>query len=133
MNLHTEKARRVLAVLCGCLWLVAAIGTHIPAWGVPQTGCSDKTLHAAGYAVLAGSFLLALWSRGIRRKKRFLLAILVLLVYAAVDEITQPLVGRYASVLDWVADAVGVGIAVLIDIIIGGTIFIIGRLRTDKV
>lgn len=132
MNGHSQKAQKFFLFLCGCIWGIAAIGTHIPAEHIPKTGYSDKTLHLLGYTILAGSFLLAMWSRRFSRKKRILRAIIILLVYAALDEITQPLVNRYASVLDWVADAAGVGVAVLVDLIIGWKKAIIRRLKTDK-
>jgi len=118
VNARSQKTQRFFLLLCCCIWLIAAIGTHIPIEHIPETECSDKTLHFLGYAILASSFLLAMWSRGISRKKRILRAIIILLIYAALDEITQPLVNRHASVLDWLADGAGVGLAVLLDLTI---------------
>ena len=58
-------------------------------------------------------------SKGVSRRKRFLRAAIIILIYAALDEITQPLVNRYASIIDWLADAAGMGVAILTDLIIG--------------
>ncbi len=132
MNWHSIKTQRFSLFLCVCVWLAAAISTHLPAERIPKTGYSDKTLHAVGYAFIAGTFLLAMWSREVGRKKRFLLAFIILLVYAAVDEITQPLVNRYASIFDWLADTVGVGLALLADLGLGWIKHTLHRPKPDN-
>jgi VanZ family protein len=72
--------------------------------GVP----SDKSLHFIAYFVLGvlASATLAAW-------RRWTLGDVVglalgLLLFAAADEITQPLFGRFADVADWFADCRGV-------------------------
>lgn len=132
MTARSQKTQKFFLLLCGFIWLFAAIGTHIPAERIPETGYSDKGMHLLGYAILGSSFLLAMWSRGLPRKKRIFRVIIILLIYAALDEITQPLVNRHASILDWIADASGVGIAVLVDLLIGCKNSIIHRLKTNK-
>ncbi|MBN1943248.1 MAG: VanZ family protein [Phycisphaerae bacterium] len=107
--------RRSAAVLCAVVWLAAATATHIPADAYAQITLGDVTLHFLGYLGLSGVFLLTLRLHGAGWKKRALTAIPVLLIYAVLDEITQPLVGRCAAVSDIVANAVGVFAAVGLD------------------
>ena len=71
----------------------------------------DKVEHVVAYGVVAGLFLLAL-----RRPVRPVTVGLILtglLAVGALDEVTQPLVNRVASGSDFVADVVGIGLAVL--------------------
>lgn len=110
----TPAIRRISLVLLVALWLLAFAGTHVPAGDLPRVGASDKTLHAAAYFVLAGCFWAVLALRGAVRKPRAALVLCCLLIYAAIDEATQPLVHRHASALDWLADAVGVAAAVTV-------------------
>jgi len=65
----------------------------------------DKLLHVAGYAVLAGTTLVALRERTLG----VVLAVIVLVTgYGGVVELLQaPVPGRSVSLLDLVADAVG--------------------------
>lgn len=102
------------AVLCVCLvaWLAALVATHVPPPKLPTYHVSDKTLHAVGYFVLAGLFWLSLAGYGVRTRRRVLLVVCVMIVYAAVDEKTQGWVNRNPDVLDWLADAVGTVLAV---------------------
>jgi len=64
-------------------------------------------LHAVGYFVLGALFLMALASSGLGTVRRAVLALAILSAYAAVDEITQPLVDRSPDPVDWGADVVG--------------------------
>jgi VanZ family protein len=89
-------------------WAALVSGTHLPGSAVPATPVSDKSLHFMAFCGLA--FLLA-WTWTLRRP--FLpagafVAVLVAVVYAAIDEITQNLVpGRSADVADWYYDVAG--------------------------
>ena len=96
------------------LWLAAFTATHLPKGHVPDTDVGDRTLHAVGYFVLAGLFLVTLIVRGTGRIRRVGIACAVFPVYAAIDEISQPLVNRHASFDDWLADMAGLAAAVLI-------------------
>jgi VanZ family protein len=90
-------------------WLALLIGTHLPADAplVPGSGV-DKLIHIAAFSVLA-VLLAATWqfSAGQLIGRHLRMAWLAIAVYAALDEWTQSLVGRYASAADWLADAVG--------------------------
>jgi VanZ family protein len=111
MNPHSATARWFFTIMVASAWLVCFLGTHTPADRIPSTGLTDKTLHSFGYGILAGLFLLALWSRGVSWARRGAWSLAVLLAYAAIDESTQLLVGRDASIFDWLADALGVALA----------------------
>ncbi|NLF29515.1 MAG: VanZ family protein [Planctomycetes bacterium] len=104
--------RRLLWVALAAAWLTAFISTHIPAERVPTLPASDKLLHMATYAGLALIYWLTLAAHPVRGLRRVGLVIASLLAYAVFDEITQPLVNRYASLADGLADAAGAVIAV---------------------
>jgi len=77
---------------------------------------SDKLLHVTAYAGF-GMLSLRACHGGVRplRRGSTLLAILLAVGYGAVDEWHQSWVpGRFSSVGDWIADVVGVGLAVLL-------------------
>ena len=105
-------ARRALAVLI-VMWVLAFTCTHLPRGTAPPIGAGDKKSHAVGFFVLGSLFAVAMSALGVRRRRRPWLAIAALAVYAALDEITQPLVNRHASVWDWLADLAGVVVAVI--------------------
>ena len=99
--------RASLAVLT-VYWAALFVSTHWPRLQpILPLRHSDKFLHAAAFAGLA--FLLALvWSlRGPFGWRQFLAVLAILAVYAAFDEITQPLMQRTAEQLDWIADVSG--------------------------
>ncbi len=103
-----------MSILLAAVWISAFTTTHIPPGSVPQAGPSDKTLHAIGYAALSMVLLLTLSSRGIRPIPATALAAGIIPLYAAFDELTQPLVGRVASLSDWAFDCLGLGIGVIV-------------------
>jgi len=92
-------------------------GTHAPK--IPRAlepRFSDKWQHGLGYLGLG--VLVGLWW-GARRQISWKTSLLLwgaILAYGAFDEITQPLVGRDADILDWRSDAIGsaVGLALVI-------------------
>ena len=89
-------------------WSALILGTHLPGSFVPATPVSDKSLHFMAFLGLG--FLLA-WTWTTRRP--FLPAgafvvVLVAVVYAAIDEITQTYIpGRFVDVVDWGYDVAG--------------------------
>jgi VanZ family protein len=85
-------------------WVALVVATHLPPRDVPNTGINDKLQHFAAYAILAT--LLVLTTRT-RTMKGVIIAIAICLIYGALDEWTQPLVGRDCELLDWLADAIG--------------------------
>ncbi len=108
-----------MTAICLLTWLAAFMATHVPADRLPDMQTGDPVLHAVGYFVLAAVWMLTLIARGRTAWWRAFLAFGVLLLYAAIDELTQPLFGRFGAWSDWLADiqgaAVGVAAAELID------------------
>ena len=84
-------------------WSSLAVGTHLPPDDLPDTGTSDKVLHFGAFLGLGWLLATVLGQHGRARWR----AVPILLAYAAVDEWTQPLVGRECELLDWVCDAAG--------------------------
>lgn len=96
--------------------LALVVGTHLPpaTLRVPIER-TDKLLHFGGYAGLA--FLLAMtWetSTGRLNGRHLRLLWLVIALFAAVDEVTQLLVGRDATSGDWLADILGAALGLVV-------------------
>jgi hypothetical protein len=95
---------------------VLVYGTHHPrperligtGAGVP----SDKSLHVAAYTVLAALAAAWLWAAGRWTPRGLVGLIAALALFAAVDEITQPLFSRHADPLDWLADGRGMALGI---------------------
>lgn len=95
-------------------WVLLFAVMHVPkppgAQLVQRLG--DKVLHTAAYFVLA---TLGGWAA--RRRRRRLDAGwmvrwgLIYAAYAAADEILQPLINRTCQLTDWLADVIGVALA----------------------
>lgn len=100
--------RRAAIVLLAAYWLVLITTTHLPK--VPEPlgfRPSDKVQHLLAYATLA---VLAGWVWSLMRPFGWRQALVLLAMVAAhgiLDEVTQPLFGRNADVLDWFADVAG--------------------------
>jgi hypothetical protein len=115
-QLQSSTIRKTLMIAVAAYWLALFAGTHIPR--VPtalQMPGGDKWQHTAAYAGLA--FLLAAL-RSTGRPLTWKVALTVagaVILYGAVDELTQIPVGRDAEFYDWVADSLGtmIGIGLL--------------------
>jgi VanZ family protein len=97
-------------------WVALFIATHIPIERMPPAATAhDKIAHLFAFAGLAALFAMT-WelSAGRLNVRHLLRAWVVLMLYAAFEEATQPIVNRYASVFDWLADAVGAAIGLAI-------------------
>jgi len=105
-----SRMRRVVLACLIVYWVAAFVGTHVPGHHLPRVGAGDKLLHCWGYTALA----CLLWVTLLAHRRARWGVLVVLPLYAALDEITQPLVGRTASIGDWLADVGGVGLAVLV-------------------
>jgi len=96
--------------------ILLGIMTHTPAPQIPdlESGVPhiDKMAHVAMYVILS---VLLLTSRICGLKRSWLVNLLVAMVLAAgigaIDEVTQPYVGRSGTLGDWIADLVGIGLA----------------------
>jgi VanZ family protein len=103
-----------LAASLLCLILVLTL-THIPHEALPkilQENMLDKVEHIAAYGLIAFLFLQALPNPAPLALSA--VGLLVLAVIGILDEATQPLVNRHASVWDYVADLVGILLACVI-------------------
>ena len=119
MNKHSAKIVRPLLLLaCIAIWITAALMTHLPPDSVPGFETSDKVLHFLGYFVLTGVFELVLWSYGHPRWRRFIIAIVVMILYAIADESSQQLVNRDTAFGDWMANVLGVLTAAGVDVLV---------------
>lgn len=100
-----------LTLLYGAAMLA---GTHLPMQTVPgPVFDADKLIHFAAYGGLTLLLAVAITRRVGRVSWRSALAIFVTIAaIGAVDELTQPYVGRSCDFYDWVADASGALIAI---------------------
>jgi VanZ family protein len=99
--------RRLFLLACVLAWAGALTASHIPGPDLPEIHVSDKTLHVTGFLILTTLFWLTLSLHGRRRLGRIAIILLVMPVYAALDELTQPWFLRTADVHDWLADMIG--------------------------
>ena len=112
--------RKVLLVYVPLIayWLVLFIATTLPAERLPSLGFTDKVSHLIAYFILAVLvYLTLIYQRKFRLlfEKAPIATIIICLFYGALDELHQLLVpGRSAETLDWIADALGTSLGVLV-------------------
>ena len=95
--------------IAGIYWLLLFAATHWPR-SVPGIGQGhlDKVVHFAAFALLVALVAVACASRVGRLTWSALVAVvLVVAIYGAIDEVSQPLFGRYCHLYDWLADVAG--------------------------
>jgi VanZ family protein len=101
-------------------WLALFIATHIPTPPdlLPPNG-GDKLAHFGAYLVLA-LLLATAWelAGGVRTRRHLIFAWFAVLGYAVFDEVTQTLVGRDCEFWDWLADASGAAIGLLLFVLL---------------
>jgi VanZ family protein len=87
-------------------WITIFALTHVPVT-IPKRGPGDKTIHFVVYAILGVLLWLSI------KPRRWMIPAMVgmLMVYGAIDELTQPLVGRSCEFNDWLADSAGAVVA----------------------
>lgn len=115
-NASAAAGRGTLLIdsLAGIYAAILVSATHYPK---PQdllgaNPPSDKLLHLIAYGLLGVVTAAAASVRGGWNGSRLTLCVLVLAVFAALDEVTQPLFGRAVEFADWVADLAGLAIGV---------------------
>lgn len=107
-------------------WLILAVTftaivlllTHIPKEAMPprlQENTHDKLHHVIAYGAITFLFILSLKVSS----TPFLLSLLffAILAIGIVDEVTQPLVNRTASLADVVANFIGIATVLLVSIV----------------
>lgn len=101
--------QRVFDLLAAAYACVLVYATHHPRPVdlVGPDAPGDKMLHTIAYTLLGGAVAAAVASRGGWRWQTAAALFVALALFAAVDEITQPLFGRFADTLDWAFDELG--------------------------
>ena len=122
------KRRPVIRlILCLITFGFAFYTTHVPPSNLPRIGRFDKLLHFAGFVYLG---MMALWQvlpAGQMMSRRRIWPILALVIaYATLDEVTQPLVQRDCEITDWLADVLGAVVGVFL-------LFALHRLENRKI
>jgi VanZ family protein len=110
--------RHSATVFCALVWIAAATATHIPIQSLGEVPVSDLFLHFNGYLGLTCIFLVTLRLHKVRWLRRVWIGLPVILVYSALDESTQSLVGRYSCFEDWFANLAGIAAAFGLDTLI---------------
>ncbi|MEN1681168.1 MAG: VanZ family protein [Planctomycetota bacterium] len=106
---------RLSLVLLALYAALLFTGTHLP--GVPTAAVGlfshDKLVHFGAYAVLGCLVAVCVTPRGGRLALvSGILIVLGIAVVGAIDELTQPYVGRSCDERDWLADVVGAAVGV---------------------
>lgn len=104
-------------------WGIMFVVTTIPSSAVPHEALFgfDKVIHTFMYCGLTLLFVrYLLYCKKYSFVKSLRISVLVILIYGVFDELHQPLVGRVASVADYLADAVGVFLASLVLMVVRG-------------
>lgn len=94
-------------------WMIMFAGTHAPSIAPRGTSVSDDVLHCVGYAGLA--FLLGICLAP-HTWKGIVGIWLLCAAYGAIDELTQPFVGRTRELSDWIADCLGAALGLALTI-----------------
>jgi VanZ family protein len=117
----TKPQNRARAVLYGTLaiyWIGMFVMTSLPGRSLPSVRLSDKIIHAASFFLLGGLFLVVSMIQdrfGFLGRRPVLWALVILLIYAALDELHQEWIpGRDGSIGDWTADFVGAAAGVFL-------------------
>lgn len=124
--------RRLVPILTIAYWITMFVATHLPADRVPRTGVGDKTGHVVGYAGLAALLCVSLGLRRPGDRKVPVVVLVGVLLYAAFDELTQPLIGRIADPIDWLADASGAVCAVVVFVLVRERISRLGSAQDQQ-
>jgi VanZ family protein len=125
----TIRGIRLASIALAGYWLILFVLTHLPKVPVPPISNVDKYIHFSAFAGLA--FLLA-WAIPTFPNKRWInvvLALVIAIVYGAIDEISQTPVGRTADVMDWAADSAGALIGVSFYVILRRIVVTLGKAR----
>jgi VanZ family protein len=108
--------RRICWTLTGAYWAGIFVLTHLPPTQLRKVvpDIWDKLAHFLAYFLLAAFLGAALMLTFPRRRAIPLWVLVIGWAYGVIDELLQPFIRREATLLDWVADALGVWAAVLL-------------------
>lgn len=110
----TKLKQRIILTILIIVWLTEFIATHIPVPKMPYIPGKDKTLHILAYFFLSLCWFVTFHSYGKKYRTSLFAMLIVFPLYAAFDEITQPLVNRHADFTDWRADMLGALLGALV-------------------
>lgn len=89
-------------------WLACIYMTHAPQPpDFTNVVHNDKIKHFCGYGTLVSMIYFSLWIKGVSKRNLVILILIVLAIYGALDERTQPWFGRDCDLHDWYADMCG--------------------------
>jgi len=103
-------------IALGLFWLAIFIGTHMPVTTtILPLENRDKLMHFGAYLTLA-VLVATTWqlAGGFLTPRHLAFAWLAIVAYGAIDEITQIPVGRDCDIFDWIWDAAGAAVGLLI-------------------
>jgi VanZ family protein len=107
-----RRTRTVLWAATAFYWVVLFVLTHLPPRRMLSGPGGDKLHHFLAYFVLAFLLGAAMWHAfPSRRRWAPILVVIAAAAYAAFDEVTQLLVGRFCELNDWLADVSGASFA----------------------
>ena len=109
-----DRWQKWFRIALAVYWVCLFIAQHIPASKIPPTHVSDKLIHVVMYSMLGVLLWMAIGDSVSSIRSKALLVLGIVMVYGAIDEWTQPLVGRSCSLDDWVADTAGGVIAIAV-------------------
>ncbi len=102
---------RLASIVLVGYWALIFFGTHLPKASMPSLNASDKVYHCGAFIGLSFLLCWAIPSSRFSLGKILVIAALVALLYAVLDEWTQQFIpGRTCDIWDVAADAVGVAI-----------------------
>jgi VanZ family protein len=108
------RLSRIAHGLLIAAWLGAFTATHMPAEHLRGLDVSDKLLHLAGYAGLSSLLWIVLIFRRRPLWRRAAVVLAAMVVYGALDELTQPPFHRSCDIKDWLFDCLGAAVSVCI-------------------
>lgn len=113
------QRQQIGAAALWCYWLLLFVLTHLPKVPkFPGPHLSDKVVHFVAYAILTGLALASGAWGNLSLRQRVWQWVPLLLAYGAIDELLQPIVGRHADAMDFMADAAGVMVVSLVAILL---------------
>ncbi|MCC7351926.1 MAG: VanZ family protein [Phycisphaerales bacterium] len=107
-----SRTTRLTWIALLSFWILLFAATHIPGPELPQVNVSDKLIHGSAFFCLGVLLYATFWVRGGKISGIWWKVLLILTLYGAFDEWTQQFVNRFTDVDDWMADTIGVAIAV---------------------
>lgn len=105
------RHRRLAWIVLVGYWICLSSVTHLPPTKLPDTGIKDTYEHFTAFALLAVLLCAALSSNNWSAARIALTSFAIAAAYGAIDEWTQPIVGRTCALSDWYADATGAATA----------------------